>query len=337
MEVRMDWDKLRAFHAAAEAGSFTDGGALVNLSQSAISRQVTALECDLKTSLFYRHARGLRLTEQGEFLHGVVRELVVRVSRAESRLAEFRDHPGGTLRISTDIAFGVFWLTPRLNKFYDLYPEIALVLMFDGGDADLAMGEADVAICMSPPQKSSVIQRRILRTRFAAFAAPEYLRRHGTPQSPADLGHHRLVVLRANGKRRDAACNWLLEISGADASSRPPVARFDDIQGLYRAVAGGLGIGALPHFTMPEGAGMARVLPGFASPIVDGYFVYAAELRTSKRISVFRDFLLREIGRVQLNLEPWRDAQLAPDPDGTTRPDAVHRSCPHAAELRLRD
>ena len=168
----MDWDKLRAFNAAARAGSFTNAGTLLNLSQSAISRQVTALECDLKTSLFHRHARGLRLTEQGEFLFTTVRELIARVSMAEAHIAELRDDPRGTLKISSDIAFGVFWLAPRLNQFHELYPGITLVLMFDGGGADLPMGEADVAISMSAPRNSSVIQRRILRVRSAAFAAP---------------------------------------------------------------------------------------------------------------------------------------------------------------------
>ncbi len=316
----MDWDKLRAFNAAAQAGSFTNAGVLLNLSQSAISRQITALECDLKTSLFHRHARGLRLTEQGEFLHDTVRELIARVSMAEARLAELRDHPGGTLKISTDIAFGAFWLAPHLNQFHELYPDITLVLMFDGGGADLPMGEADVAITMSPPRKSSVIQRRILRMRSGAFAAPDYLRRHGTPQSPADLEQHRLVALSGNGKRCDVARDWLLDLSENGASSHPPIATFDDIQGLYRAVSGGLGIGALPHFTMPEAAGMIRVLPEFASPAVDGYFLYPAELRNSKRIAVFRDFLLREIARAQLNLDPWRDALASPGTDRGIRP-----------------
>ena len=316
----MDWDKLRAFNAAAQAGSFTNAGVLLHLSQSAISRQITSLEQDLKTSLFHRHARGLRLTEQGEFLHHTVRDLIARVAMAEVRLAELRDHPGGALKISTDIGFGAFWLAPLLNRFHELYPEITLVLVFDGGGADLAMGEADVAISLSPARKSSLIQRRVLQTRFAAFAAPDYLRRHGVPRSPADLGQHWLVASSGKGRRGDVTHDWLLELGGNGPSCRPPVATFDDIQGLYRAVSGGLGIGALPHFTMPEASGMIRVLPDFASPVVDGYFLYPAELRNSKRISVFRDFLLREIARAQLNLDPWRDALANAGTDRAIRP-----------------
>ena len=126
--------------------------------------------------------------------------------------------------------------------------------------------------------------------------------------------------MSGSGKCCDPARDWLLDLSENGNSSRQPIATFDDLQGLYRAVSGGLGIGALPHFTLPEAAGMTRVLPDFISPEVDGYFLYPAELRNSKRIAVFRDFLLREIARTQLNLDPWRDALANPSNDRAIRP-----------------
>ena len=112
----MDWDKLRAFSAAAEAGSFTNAGYALNLSQSAISRQITALEEDLRTSLFHRHARGLNLTEQGETLLNAVKEVMACLSKAEALLAEHGSVPRGSLKISADLAFGTFWLAPRLQR-----------------------------------------------------------------------------------------------------------------------------------------------------------------------------------------------------------------------------
>ena len=304
----MDWDKLRAFNAAAQAGSFTNAGALLNLSQSAISRQITALEQDLKTCLFHRHARGLKLTEQGEFLHGTVREIIARISMAEARLGELRDQPRGLLRISADAAFGTFWLAPLLKDFHELYPEITPVLLLDGGGADLAMGEADVAIRMSPAQKSDLIQRRLLCWRSGAYAAPEYLRRHGIPCSPAELRQHRLVVLATGGKDSEAKGDWLLRLNADGVPPPPPIALLDNVCGLYRAVASGLGIGALPRFIAAEADGLIRVLPDLASPRIDGYFVYPAELRQSKRIAVFRDFLIRKIAGAGLSVERGTDA-----------------------------
>jgi len=305
----MDWQKLRAFNAAAQAGSFTNAGALLNLSQSAISRQITSLEQDLRTALFHRHARGLRLTEQGEFLHGTVREMIARISMAEARLTEMRDCPCGELKISTDAAFGALWLAPLLKDFHELYPDVTLVLTFDGGNADLAMGEADVAICMSPPRRSYLVQRRILCVRSAAFAAPDYLRQHGNPRNPAELRAHRLIGLIGSEKHTECQADWLLELGAEDDLPRRAVAKFDDVQGLLLAVSSGLGIGALPNFVEPEKAGLVRVLPDFASPKLEGYFAYPAELRDLKRITVFRDFLLRRIARAHLAADPWPDAR----------------------------
>jgi DNA-binding transcriptional LysR family regulator len=303
----MDWDKLRIFNAAVVAGSFTNAGDALNLSQSAVSRQITALEQCLKTSLFHRHARGLKLTEQGELLHGAVREVIARVSMAEAVLTEHRDYPRGPLKISTTAAFGAFWLAPRLKEFHELYPEITPSLMLDGGGADLSMREADVAITMSPPRKAHLVQRRILSSRAYAYAAPDYLKRHGMPSRAEDLDGHRLVVQGDDRGRDGAADAWLLELGAHGNVPRRPIAALDDVHGLYRAVLSGLGIGALPHFILAESAGLIRVLPGCASPKLDGYFVYPAELRHSKRIAVFRDFLVRRIAEAQLHVDPIDD------------------------------
>src|ERR1700677_4936451 len=122
----MDWDKLRAFSAAAEAGSFTNAGDVLNLSQSAVSRQITSLEQNLSTSLFHRHARGLKLTEQGETLLNAVREVSACLSKAEALLAEHGSVPRGSLKISADLAFGSLWLVPRLKAFHEQSPDITV-------------------------------------------------------------------------------------------------------------------------------------------------------------------------------------------------------------------
>ncbi|MDE2114587.1 MAG: LysR family transcriptional regulator, partial [Hyphomicrobiales bacterium] len=93
----MDWDKLRIFHAAADAGSFTHAGEALGLSQSAVSRQVSALEQDLEVPLFHRHARGLILTEQGEMLMRTVKEVVTKLDTAKARLTDNRERPNGEL------------------------------------------------------------------------------------------------------------------------------------------------------------------------------------------------------------------------------------------------
>ena len=112
----IDWDKLRVFHAVAEAGSFTHAGETLNLSQSAVSRQIQALEEALTVPLFHRHARGLILTEQGETLNRTVREVFAKLAMTEALLTESRERPAGRLKVTTTTGFGSSWLAPRLRR-----------------------------------------------------------------------------------------------------------------------------------------------------------------------------------------------------------------------------
>ena len=192
--MAMDWDKLRVFHAVAEAGSFTHAGEALNLSQSAVSRQISALEESLSVPLFHRHARGLILTEQGELLFRTAREVFAKLAMSESLISESKDRPKGPLKITTTVAFGSIWLTPRIREFLDLYPEIQVSLVVDDSELDLSMREADVAIRMSPPRQPDLIQRHLVSVQVHIYGTQDYLKKHGTPQRPEDLDEHRLIV-----------------------------------------------------------------------------------------------------------------------------------------------
>jgi DNA-binding transcriptional LysR family regulator len=291
----MDWDKLRVFHAVAEAGSFTHAGEVLNLSQSAVSRQIGALEESLKVPLFHRHARGLILTEQGELLYDTARDVVHKLAMAEAMLSESKDRPRGPLTVTTTVAFGSAWLTPRMKEFLELYPEIDLTLLLDDAELDLGMREADVAIRMSPPRQADLIQRPLMTMRSEIFASKDYIQRHGKPEKAEDLDNHRIVVYGDTGNLPVPHVNWLLEIGASPERPRRPVLRVNNIYGIYRAVRSGLGIGSLGGYMVPPDAPFVRVLPDLAGPPVQAYFVYPEELRHSKRIAVLRDFLVRQV------------------------------------------
>ncbi|MBI5163550.1 MAG: LysR family transcriptional regulator [Magnetospirillum sp.] len=293
----MDWDKLRVFHAVAEAGSFTHAGEVLNLSQSAVSRQISALEESLSLPLFHRHARGLILTEQGELLYKTAREIFSKLAMTEALLTESRERPQGPLKITTTVAFGSLWLTPRIKEFLDLYPDIQVTMVLYDGELDLAMREADVAIRMMPPRQPDLVQRHLLTMNYNVYAAPEYLKKHGMPRSPADLDGHRIIVY-GDDQRISAPVsnvNWLLEAGARPGDPRRPVLEVNNIYGIYRAVKSGLGVAALPDYMSTEADSLVHVLPELKGPKLDAYFVYPEELRHSKRITVFRDFLLHKI------------------------------------------
>ena len=296
---RMDWDKLRIFHAVAEAGSFTHAGDTLNLSQSAVSRQISALEDSLKAPLFHRHARGLILTEQGEMLFDTVRDVFAKLSGTEARLAESREKPSGLLRVTTTVALGSVWLAPRIREFLELYPDIRVSILTDDDELDLGMREADCAIRMNPPRQADLVQRHLLAIHVHVFASPDYLKKHGTPKNVADLDRHRIIVYGEDPRPPFPGINWLLEAGLPEGRRREPILRVNNVYGILRAVENGVGLAAFPDYMAQESNRIVQVLPDLEGPTFEAYFVYPEEMRNSKRIAVFRDFLVRKVAETQ--------------------------------------
>jgi DNA-binding transcriptional LysR family regulator len=293
----MDWDKLKVFHAAAEAGSFTHAGEQLGLSQSAVSRQVSALEQELAVSLFHRHARGLILTEQGELLYRTAHDVFMKLESARAKLTDSRERPHGELRVTTTVGIGVHWLTPRLSEFIDLYPDITITLLTTDEELDLAMREADVAIRLRQPTQPDLIQRKLFSVRFHAYASPEYLKRFGTPNSPEELDAHRVVLLGGQVPNYLQNTRWLVEVGRNGKGPRTPHLVINNIFAIVRACQRGIGIAMLPDYLVEENHGLVQLF-GKADPLAaDAYFAYPEELKSVARVQVFRDFLVSKAQR----------------------------------------
>jgi DNA-binding transcriptional LysR family regulator len=294
----MDWDKLKVFHAAAEAGSFTHAGEHLGLSQSAVSRQVSALEQELSVSLFHRHARGLILTEQGELLYRTAHDVFMKLEAARAKLTDSREKPNGELKVTTTPGMGIHWLTPRLGEFMDLFPDIRITLITTDEELDLAMREADVAIRLRQPTQPDLIQRKLFSVHSHACASPEYLKRFGTPRSFDHLDNHRILVLGGVSvplhleNRR-----WLTEVARDGKDARMPAFVINNILGLLRACQRGLGIALLPDYLVEENGGLVQLFGEADAPALDAYFVYPEELKSVARVQAFRDFLVSKAQR----------------------------------------
>ena len=291
----MDWDKLKVFHAAAEAGSFTHAGEQLGLSQSAVSRQVSALEQELTVSLFHRHARGLILTEQGELLYRTAHEVFAKLAMAEAQLSESKDRPKGQLKVTTTVALGSTWLTPRMGEFLDVYPDVTVDLLLDDRELDLSMREADVAIRMAPPRQPELIQRHLMTVHMNIYAAPAYIKRYGLPKTVEELDSHKVIIYGEATRPPVPDTNILMRLGVKGEDRRRPSLTVNNVYAIQRAAEAGLGLAALPEFMIQGTSNLVRVLPEVEGPRIDAYFVYPEELRNSKRIQVFRDFLLRKV------------------------------------------
>ncbi len=291
----MDWDKLRIFHAVAEAGSFTHAGEKLNLSQSAVSRQISTLEESLGVLLFHRHARGLLLTEQGEMMHKASKEIFAKLSMIEGRLMDTRKLPEGPLRITVAEFIGSTWLAEKLEKLREEHPEIQLTVLLDDRIYNLGMREADAAIRLHKPEQPDLIQRQLATLHFHLCAAKGYLERNPAPKSIRDLKDHTLIGYPENVPAPFADPNWLFRIAGVDPEEDYNLIMMNSMHGIFKLVKQGSGIASLPDYLIRQEDDIEIVLPDVERPGVDMYFVYPEERRHSQRIGIFRDFLLKFI------------------------------------------
>ena len=288
----MDWDKLRIFHAVAEKGSLTHAGDVLHLSQSAVSRQIRALEESLNVTLFHRHARGLILTEQGELLFDATQAMVKRLDATAARIRDSEDEVFGELRVTTTTGFGTLWLAPRLARLYEKYPSLKIDLMLEERVLDLPMREADVAIRMKEPSQADLIRKRLMNIKMRLYASPEYLATHGTPQQMEDMDQHRLICQHPGTAQVAAGALLVAELMTHDV---PSTLHVNNYFGVLQGVLNHLGIGVLPDYITEDFPHLVRVLPEIESGEVPVFLAYPEELRHSKRVAVFRDFVLDEI------------------------------------------
>jgi len=290
----MDWDKVRIFHIVAEAGSFTKAGEEMDMSQSAVSRQISALEEDLKVALFHRHARGLILTEQGELLYKTAQDVFNKIRATQTLLEDAAEKPFGELRVTTTVGFGSAWLTPRLNNFLNLYPGIQLQIILSDEELDISMREADVAIWLREPVQQDVIRRPMFTVHFHVYASNSYIKKFGLPKSLKDLNGHRILTFGGKAPAPIEKLNWLESAGLKPHEKRTPTMTINNLYSLRQAVKQGIGIAVLPDYLAKDDEDLVNILPDADVPNLNTFFVYPEELRNSKRVMVFRDFLLAE-------------------------------------------
>jgi DNA-binding transcriptional LysR family regulator len=290
----MDWDKLRIFHAVALSKSLTRAGDTLNLSQSAVSRQISALEEKMGIALFHRHARGLVLSEQGEILMRTVSEMVTKLQQTEITLAEATLRPKGPYKISVPATFGTLWLAAQMKEYTDLYPDIAVTLVCEDRELDLTIREADAAIRFHPARHPDLVQVPIMRLRNSLYASNDYLREHGLPKSLADLANHKLIGFDSTVSNAPfPEVNWLFE--HAATKNLAPFFKVNSLIATRTAVKQGMGIAALPDYLVHRTRHISRVLPDIEGPVTEAWYVYPMELKNSKRIAVFRQFITLKI------------------------------------------
>ena len=291
----MDWDKLKIFHAVAEVGSFTKASVILNLSQSAISRQIQSLENDLKIHLFERHARGLVLTDNGEYLYKTAHEVISKLKDIETTLGDEKDKLRGKLTITTVVSFGTTWLTPRIQEFMKMHPEIEVELIFDDKELDLSTRQADIGIFMRRPKQLNYIQRKLIDLHYHIYASTRYLEQYGHPKNIKDLNKHKFITYGKGAPSPVFNPDWALKLGAKDNKKRKPVMKVNSVYGLLLAVQSGVGLAALPDYMTKNVPNIVKILPEVEGPSTETHFVYPPSLKDSAKVKAFRNFLFSKI------------------------------------------
>ena len=216
----------------------------------------------------------------------------------EALLTESKEKPTGRLKVTTTVGFGSHWLASRVGGFLSTYPDVTMTLLLDDSELDLAMREADVAIRMHAPKQPDLVQRHLMTIRWSVTASASYLSEHGTPQRAEELDDHALILF-GDYRPPVADINWLAQAGRRSGQPRRAVLEVNSMHAMAMAVRNGVGVAALPNWMNEETEGLEVILPDLKPPKVDVFFVYPEELRNSKRVAVFRDFLLAEIQGLQ--------------------------------------
>ena len=293
----MDWDKLKIFHAVTQAGSFTKAAEVLNLSQSAISRQIQSLEYELKTTLYERHARGLSLTDNGEILYKTANEVISKIKEVESDLMDKKDKPSGKIVVTTVVGFGGIWLTPRIQEFMEKNPDIEVELTVTDQELDLSTREADIAIWMRQPKQLNYIQKKLIDINYHIYGSSKYLEKFGVPRTVKDLDRHNLITYGRGTPSPLSQKEWILKLG--TKIKRKSVMKVNNIYALLLAVDSGVGLAALPDYMTIGKPGLVKVLGEINGPKYEAHFVYPQSLKNVARVQAFRDFIFNKVSEWQ--------------------------------------
>lgn len=292
----MKWDRLRLFNIVAQTRNITEASYILQMSQSALSRQMKALEHELGVKLFLRNSDGITLTKAGIRLYSSVQVLASDISKTHNQLLQDMDVPSGRLNVTATNAFGALWVAPRMSKFKIAYPEISVALSLRDSEPRVTNFNSDVEVRMTPSSSQDDVQIKLADCKYKIFASKDYLKVNGLPKTTKDLDDHKIISYGEDAQPPidRHRLNWLLTIGKENKRPRKPILEVSSIYGIAKATEVGMGIASLPDWMEFEMIELTEILPQLEGPKMSISLCYNYELRNDSRIKAFKDFMLQE-------------------------------------------
>lgn len=290
---------IAVFVQVVDSGSFTAAAERLEISKSVVSKYVTRLEDRLGARLLNRTTRRLSLTEVGHVFYERSRKGLADIEDAELEVSRMQGTPRGTLRLNTPMSFGIMHIAPGLGEFMRQYPDVTVDMNLNDRIVDVIEEGYDVSIRIADLPDSSLVARRLAPCRHAIVAAPEYLDKHGTPRTPADLRNHNIITYRYQASAQE----WHFRSADNKASAVPVSGSLvvDNSLAIRAALLAGVGIGRTPTFVVGEDIREGRLVPllkDHETLEVSIYLVYAQRRHMSPKVRAFVDFMTARIQSV---------------------------------------
>lgn len=294
-------DKLRGmetFVAVVECGSFTGAATRLEMSAVMVGKYIALLEGQLGTRLLERNTRRQSLTDAGRVYFDEARRVLEQVANAERSVERLRLAPAGTLRVSAPVSFGASIIAPLTASFQQAWPEVRVELDLTNRMVDLVDEGIDLAIRIGDIQRTDLVAKYLAPYRMAICAAPDYLARHGTPQTPADLAGHQCLSHTVWTARNE----WRLPGAAEEVRwKRDAVLRCNDGYALRMAAVAGAGLLLQPEVLLAEDLAngrLVRILQNYTPEPRPIHLLWRQDLRPLPKLTRFVEHLLKEVNGI---------------------------------------
>jgi len=288
----MQWDKLRTFYYVAKFESFTKTAQHLNISQSAISRQIIDLEYRLRHKLFKRLPRGLALTRQGQLLFENTQKMFVFSELAIAQIQNEQEKPQGDLHIGANVGLVDTWLYELIPDFLKRYPDINLSIYSKDAHLDVESLEVHVALQPYLTDHPELIQNLLMTWNRRLYASKGYLRKYGIPNKIEDLERHRLIGFGSEKIHLFENINWHLNLNYKKGTSQKPYCSVNSLRALLELGKSGLGIISFSQESpLLKDSQLVELLPEVHGPSIDIYFSYPIQLKGIKKIDILENYL----------------------------------------------
>ncbi len=288
----MDLELLKRFYIVAQEGTLAKASERIHVVPSALTKSISDFEYQMKTQLFDRLPKGMKLTPQGERLFIFAKSICEQTDNFERIFHEKENEISGELKIITTPFFGSDWLIPNLENFLKKFPDINIKILLRNNNIDPT--EGDVLICPLIPHQPHLIQKHLLTPKIKLFASDAYLKKFGRLKTVDDLNNHRLITYRGNYYSTYGSTNWILNVGIKEGqASRKSYLEIDSLNGMLNSALQGYGIAELADIPAVLNSGLIEVLPELDGPYVELYYIFPEKRKNSKKINLLFDYLSR--------------------------------------------